>query len=95
MLDISDGIAQDARRLAASSGTGAEIHLEQLPRAAGASIEEAACGGEDYELLAALPPDAEVPEFATVVGLLTEGADVRFLAADGSHRDLHGWDHFR
>jgi thiamine-monophosphate kinase len=95
MLDISDGIAEDVRRLARSSGTGATVHLGDLPRSPGASVEEAACGGEDYELLAALPPDAGVPAFATVVGCLTEGPDVLLLDDAGVHRDLHGWDHFR
>lgn len=95
MLDISDGIAEDAPRLASASGTGAEIHLDRLPCAAGATVEQAAGGGEDYELLAALPPDAAVPAFATVVGRLTETPGVRFLDAGGIPRELHGWDHFR
>jgi thiamine-monophosphate kinase len=95
MLDLSDGIAEDVRRLAAASGTGAAVRLADLPRAPGATIEQAACGGEDYELLAALPSDAEVPGFATVVGSLTEEPGVRLLDAAGVHHDLHGWDHFR
>jgi thiamine-monophosphate kinase len=95
MLDLSDGIAEDVPRLATASGTGAVVYLADLPRAAGATIEHAACGGEDYELLAALPPDADVPGFATVVGCLTDEPGVRLLDVSGTHRDLHGWDHFR
>ena len=54
MIDLSDGIASDAARLAEASGCAAVVELERLPRAAGASVEQAAAGGEDFELLAAL-----------------------------------------
>ena len=81
MIDLSDGIATDAARLARASGTGAIIELERLPRAPVATVEQAATGGEDYELLAALPPDAEPPVPVTVVGRLTDGGDVVLLDA--------------
>ena len=76
MIDISDGIAADAPRLAAACGCGAVIWLERLPRAAGASVEQAAAGGEDYELLAALPPQVPLPEWMTEVGELRAAAGV-------------------
>ena len=94
MIDLSDGIASDVRRLAEASGTGATVDLERLPRAAGASVEQAAAGGEDYELLAALPPDATVPAGMTVVGALTEGGGVVLRGAGGRPLALRGWDHF-
>ena len=74
MIDISDGIAADAARLAEASGCGAVVELGLLPLAAGASAEQAASGGEDFELLAALPPGARSLVPVTVVGLLTEGS---------------------
>jgi len=94
MLDISDGIATDVRRLAAASGTGAVVELERLPRAPGATVEQAATGGEDYELLAAVPADAAVPVAVTVVGRLTAGGGVLLLDGDGRPQALRGWDHF-
>jgi len=94
MLDLSDGIATDAGRLAAASGTGAVVELERLPRAPGATVEQAAAGGEDYELLAAVPEGAELPVPVTVVGRLTGDAAVRLLDAEGRERSLRGWDHF-
>jgi len=94
MLDLSDGIATDAGRLAAASGTGAVVELERLPRAPGATLEQAAAGGEDYELLAAVPEGAEIPVPATVVGRLTGDGEVRLVDAEGRHRSLRGWDHF-
>ena len=96
MIDISDGIATDVRRLARACGTGALIELERLPLGPGASVEQAAAGGEDYELLAAVPPHAPLPGWATVVGRLTADPQVVLLDADGRDRDdLQGHDHFR
>jgi thiamine-monophosphate kinase len=94
MLDVSDGIATDVRRLAAASGTGAVVELERLPRAPGATIEQAATGGEDYELLAAVPAGAALPVAVTVVGRLTAGDEVVLVDAAGSPQTLRGWDHF-
>jgi thiamine-monophosphate kinase len=94
MIDLSDGIATDAGRLARASGTGAVVELDRLPRAPGASVEQAAAGGEDYELLAALPPGVEAPVPVTVVGRLTEAPAVLLLDAAGTPQALRGWDHF-
>ena len=95
MIDISDGIATDARRLADASGAGALVRLGDLPRAAGATLEQAAVGGEDYELLAAVPPDASLPGWATVVGRLREQPGLVLVDPTGAHRpDLVGYDHF-
>ncbi len=67
MLDVSDGLAGDARHLAAASNIALEIALESLPihpsvhRVAERKGEPFACfaavGGEDYELLVTLPPE--------------------------------------
>jgi thiamine-monophosphate kinase len=94
MIDVSDGIATDAARLAQASGTGAVVELERLPRAPGASVEQAATGGEDYELLAALPPGVDPPVPMTVVGRLTDDPDVVLLDAAGAPQALRGWEHF-
>lgn len=55
MIDISDGLAADARHLAAASGLVAEIQPDCVPRFDGVSATEALASGEEYELLVALP----------------------------------------
>jgi thiamine-monophosphate kinase len=95
MIDVSDGIAGDARRLAAASGCGATVWLDRLPLAPGATVEQAATGGEDFELLAAIRAGVPLPDWVTEVGELVEGAAVELVDAAGVARELHGWDHFR
>lgn len=114
MLDLSDGIAADTGHLAAASGIEAEIVLDQLPlhRAAVAVALElraepvifAAKGGEDYELLVALPEqfreaDAAAFERAlgitlTRIGTCHRGNGVRLMFR-GTRLTLQGFDHFR
>jgi thiamine-monophosphate kinase len=68
MMDVSDGLLLDAKRLAEASYCGASIELEAVPlseafkRERGDMLEArlfAATGGDDYALLAALPADLD------------------------------------
>jgi len=65
MIDVSDGFGADARHLATASGVKLEIEAEAVPLAPAAVALSQAMGhdpwrllggGEDYELLATVPP---------------------------------------
>ena len=75
-IDVSDGLAADAARLAVASGCGLEIDLDALPLSAAllatAGAEQARGfaleGGDDYELLFAVAPDRAADLTAAVAG---------------------------
>jgi thiamine-monophosphate kinase len=64
-MDLSDGLADAVRQVAEASGTGARIDADRLPIHQGAleifggagkdPVESALAGGDDYELLFAVP----------------------------------------
>lgn len=58
MIDISDGLAADARHIAAASGVRLAIEPHLVPRAAGVDAQSALSSGEEYEILACIPPAA-------------------------------------
>jgi len=89
MLDLSDGLAGDAERIAARSGCRLVIELDEVPLAPGARYEDLAFG-EDYELLAATPE----PGHYTVIGRCEPGSGVE-IRQEGKPVALSGWEHFR
>ncbi len=111
MIDVSDGLGADLGHVCTASGVGAVVDAAALPVAAGVAEAAAALGrdpldfvcggGDDYALLAAMPPasvDAAVAAGATVVGRVVDPPASPVLSLpDGSRRDLSGlgWDHYR
>jgi thiamine-monophosphate kinase len=88
MLDLSDGLALDAGRIAARSGCKLVIELEDVPLAPGATHEDLGFG-EDYELLAATPD----PLGFSVVGCCERGSGAE-IRLGGASVSLPGWEHF-
>jgi thiamine-monophosphate kinase len=90
MLDMSDGLLADAGHLAAASEACCVLELEALPVHPVADPGQALAGGEEYELLVALPDDEAVcGEFfqgfglsLTRVGRVEAGSGVR-VHSDG------------
>jgi thiamine-monophosphate kinase len=111
-MDVSDGLVQDLGHLCGASGLGAELDAGRVPlsdaaRAAGpAWLETCLTGGDDYEVLMAVPParrDALVQEAdrcgiaVTPIGRFRSGPpEVTVRAAGGESLTLvrGGWSHF-
>jgi thiamine-monophosphate kinase len=109
-IDVSDGLAADAGKLAVASNCGVRINVESLPlssallAASTNAAKLALTGGDDYELCFTVAP-ARVDELrlqltnvkcpVTCIGVLESGSDVRVLQAGKPfYCDLRGYDHF-
>jgi thiamine-monophosphate kinase len=111
-LDISDGFLKDLSRLACGRGLTVEVGSVPLSSAARSAIasmpglvEIVLTGGDDYELLVAVPA-ASVEGFiastaaanmqVTDIGILEENGDVRMVDGSGNALELpgFGYDHF-
>ena len=107
MMDISDGLGLDLSRLCDASGVGARLVIEHLPKGPCATLEEVLGGGEDYELVATIPPERltsarrELHEQLgvplTTIGGIVEGSGLGAVDAEGNEAPLtpNGWRHFR
>lgn len=103
-MDLSDGLSIDLARLCAESGVAAEVDAAALPVFAGASLDQALHGGEDYELLFAAPATARIPRRIAGVPVTCVGKILRrragqptmvLTSAGGRHAlEQHGWEHF-
>jgi thiamine-monophosphate kinase len=87
MLDVSDGLAIDARRIATASGV--RIDLD----AASVGSPRALTGGEAHALLATFPAGAGLPGGFRVIGRVLAGEG---LSVDGrEYSERGGWDPYR
>jgi len=114
-MDVSDGLVQDLGHLCRESGVAAEIEAGWVPLSDAARQVVAAepgrlalclTGGDDYELLFAVPPalDAGLIEVARAVGIpvtrigafRTGEPRVTVMGTDGAAMGLSrgGWSHF-
>ena len=90
MMDVSDGLALDATRLAEASGVTLALRTTEV----GGDSRWAIDGGEDHALLATFPRGSDVPEGVRVIGGVT-AAGAHPLLLDGEPRAPQGWDPYR
>jgi thiamine-monophosphate kinase len=110
-MDVSDGLVQDLGHLCRLSGLGARIHAPLVPLSPAAAaagpdwLQTCVTGGDDYELLLAVPPGrtAALQDVAaaaevqvTRIGTFMPGREVVLLDGHGARMalDRPGWSHF-
>ena len=100
MMDISDGLLLDLQRLCRASRCGASVDMDAIPLSepfiadAGSDLPArlfAATGGDDYALLAALPPEVDPLSLSlpsglrlTCIGALASGSSLSLSDASGA-----------
>ena len=105
MLDVSDGLALDAARIARASGVVLDLDdaalapdVDAVAQAIGADREAALAlvlaGGEDHGLLACFPDDAALPSPFRVLGVVRAGDAALLVDGERPRLDAAGWDSF-
>lgn len=100
MMDVSDGLALDASRLAEAANCGIQLDLTKILKRDQATMQQALFDGEDYELIFAVSPHhlgtlLNTWPFSTqltVIGTFT--TDTGIIDQEGHSLDLSSsWDH--
>lgn len=104
--DVSDGLIADAGHLGEASGLAVRLELDRLPLSAAArtwlaaqddragALRDLASGGDDYEIVCTVRPEAAHALGLTVIGAVSEGAGIR-VTVDGDDMapGQGGWKH--
>ncbi len=104
-IDVSDGLLADAGHLAAASGVGHRIDLENTPLSAPArasislglvDAEALLTGGDDYEVLFTAPAGTAIPDTVTEIGEVIAEKGLWANAEGGALKPLtpSGFTHF-
>jgi len=103
MLDVSDGLARDAARIAKASGVAIRIKAQDLQgfeamlddvalRLGVSSRDWVLFGGEDHSLLATFAAGTQIPRAFKPIGVVSEGSGVWL---DEVELPESGWDSIR
>jgi thiamine-monophosphate kinase len=104
-MDLSDGLADAVAQLTEASGCGADLEAAAIPVQSGADLGQALSGGEDYELLFAVPKRrtrlflaavtqaGEAP--AAEIGVCTKALGTWLIGEQGRIGLGEGFGHFK
>jgi thiamine-monophosphate kinase len=107
-IDVSDGFPRDLGHILQRSRVGAEIEVDRLPVSksvgeSGVPLRVALTGGEDYELILAVPASrakaferacARASERVTAIGRIVRGRLARYTRAGSPFELAGGFRHF-
>jgi len=97
MIDVSDGLATDARHLADASGAQLVVRMTDVPCADGVAAEAAVTGGDDYELLVTVPSNrraaAEAATGLAWIGDVRSGSGLVLVPEADDLSALRGYEH--
>lgn len=103
MIDISDGLSSDLGHIGRQSAVGALLEAAAIPLGAGATLEDALAGGDDYELCFTAGDPERVAEVFLAAGLVapvrigtvTPDREIAVREGDGRVRSVPpaGWEH--
>lgn len=91
IIDVSDGLALDASRLAEASGVTIDIELSRI----GADAALVLAGGEDHALLATFPAETALPEGFRPIGRVVERTADPVTVDGAPYVGRGGWDPYR
>jgi thiamine-monophosphate kinase len=92
MMDVSDGLALDARRMATASA----VTIDLASASIGGDVSAALAGGEDHALLATFPPGVPLPPGFHEIGAVGPAHAGEPLHVDGRAFDQRaGWDPYQ
>jgi thiamine-monophosphate kinase len=89
-MDISDGLVGDLAKLCRASSVAANVDVWRVPLSGAAHaardkepslLETILTGGDDYEVVATLPPDAVEPFFRAALAANTKVSEIGTIAA--------------
>jgi thiamine-monophosphate kinase len=110
MIDISDGLSSDLKRICDQSGVGAVVNAERIPISQQAQqstdpLSSALNDGEDFELLFTLSQTNcqkllnkwDEPVAITQIGEITDNGKIQIIMPDGRLSDLQaeGYEHLK
>ncbi|MBU4464312.1 MAG: thiamine-phosphate kinase [Actinobacteria bacterium] len=90
MMDVSDGLALDASRMAEASGVTIDFDLAQL-----GNEPLVLSGGEDHALLASFPAETALPAGFRAIGRVVPEMRERVLVDGTPYEGSTGWDPYR
>jgi thiamine-monophosphate kinase len=103
-MDVSDGLQQDAEKIARASGVALRLEADMIPLSdearafvqSGGDLSRLFGGGDDYEILFTADPahrDAIAHEGVTRIGLIEIGEGATIIDAQGALIAAGGWRH--